>query len=69
MDKYTDIRKRFEESADRENAVKMAKYMRDLFKFYGIPTPVRKKLCRDILREEKKNGNRGLEIPRSVLCG
>lgn len=54
MDKYTRIRQRFEENADRENAVKMAKYMRDLFKFYGIPTPVRKKLCRDILREEKK---------------
>ena len=54
MDKYTDIRKRFEESADRENAVKMAKYMRNLFSFYGIPTPRRKKLYRDILKEEKK---------------
>lgn len=54
MDKYTEIRKRFEESADRENAVKMAKYMRNLFSFYGIPTPKRKKLYRDILKEEKK---------------
>ena len=54
MDKYTDIRKKFEESADRENAVKMAKYMRNLFSFYGIPTPRRKKLYRDILKEEKK---------------
>ena len=54
MDKYTEIRKRFEESADRENAVKMAKYMRNLFSFYGIPTPRRKKLYRDILKEEKK---------------
>ncbi len=54
MDKYTEIRKRFEESADRENAVKMAKYMRNLFSFYGIPTPKRKKLYCDILKQEKK---------------
>ena len=37
MDKYAEIRNRFEESADQENAVKMAKYMRNLFSFYGIP--------------------------------
>ena len=54
MDKYAEIRNRFEESADQENAVKMAKYMRNLFSFYGIPTPKRKKLYRDILKEEKK---------------
>lgn len=34
--------------------MKMAKYMRNLFPFYGIPTPKRKKLYRDILKEEKK---------------
>ena len=39
MDKYAEIRNRFEESADQENAVRMAKYMRNLFSFYGIPTP------------------------------
>lgn len=54
MDKYAEIRNRFEESADQENAVNMAKYMRNLFSFYGIPTPKRKKLYRDILKEEKK---------------
>lgn len=54
MDKYAEIRNRFEENADQANAVKMAKYMRNLFVFYGIPTPQRKKLYRDILREEKK---------------
>ena len=54
MDKYAEIRNRFEENADQENAVKMAKYMRNLFSFYGIPTPKRKKLYRDILKEEKK---------------
>lgn len=55
MDKYTDVRKRFEENADPENAVKMAKYMRNRFIFYGIPTPKRKKLYRDFLKEEKRN--------------
>lgn len=55
MDKYTEVRKRFEENADPENAVKMAKYMRNRFIFYGIPTPKRKKLYRDFLKEEKRN--------------
>ena len=27
--------------------------MRDLFKFYGIPTPIRKSLYKDLLKEEK----------------
>ena len=53
MDKYTEVRKRFEENADPENAVKMAKYMRN--RFIGIPTPKRKKLYRDFLKEEKRN--------------
>lgn len=54
MDKYSEIRRRFEENEDRENAIKMAKYMRNQFAFYGIPTPKRKKLYRDILKDEKK---------------
>ncbi|WP_374047971.1 DNA alkylation repair protein, partial [uncultured Thomasclavelia sp.] len=29
----------FEQHEDIENARKMAKYMRNLFKFYGIATP------------------------------
>lgn len=55
MDKYTEVRKRFEENADPENAVKMAKYMRNRFIFYGIPTPKRKKLYGDFLKGEGKN--------------
>lgn len=56
MSKYSQIRTRFEENRDEENAIKMAKYMRDLFVFHGIPTPKRKRLCSDILKAEKKNG-------------
>ena len=44
MDKYTKIKHLFEQNRDEENAVKMSKYMRDLFKFYGLATPIRKSL-------------------------
>ena len=59
MSKYTQIKARFEENQNPENAVKMAKYMKNLFPFYGIPTPQRKKLYRDFLKEEKKKGEVG----------
>lgn len=44
MDKYLEIKKLFEQNEDKENAIAMAKYMRNLFEFYGIPTPKRKAL-------------------------
>ena len=47
MNKYTELKRIFEENQDPENAVKMGKYMRNLFIFYGIPTPKRKKLYRE----------------------
>lgn len=56
MDKYTKIKVEFEKNQNPENAVKMAKYMKNLFPFYGIPTPQRKKLYRNFLKEEKKKG-------------
>ena len=55
MDKYLEIKKLFEEQSDEENAISMSKYMRNLFKFYGIPTPKRKAIYKDFLKEEKKN--------------
>lgn len=54
MDKYLKIKKLFERQADKENAIAMSKYMRNLFKFYGIPTPKRKAIYKDFLKEEKK---------------
>lgn len=56
MEKYLAVKKRFEEQEDRENAVKMSRYMRELFPFYGLPTPKRRALYRDFLRQEKKAG-------------
>lgn len=56
MDKYEELKRKFEESKDKENAISMAKYMRNLFSFYGIPTPKRKAVYKTLLREEKKLG-------------
>ena len=56
MDKYFDIKKRCEEKEDKENAAQMAKYMRNQFVFYGLPTPKRKAVYKDFLKEEKKSG-------------
>lgn len=57
MDKYLNIKSLFEEHEDKENAIKMAKYMKDLFVFYGIPTPQRRSLYKEFLKEEKKKHN------------
>lgn len=54
MDKYEELKRKQEESKDKENAISMAKYMRNLFSFYGIPTPKRKAVYKDFLKEEKK---------------
>ncbi|HIS08126.1 MAG TPA: DNA alkylation repair protein, partial [Candidatus Choladocola avistercoris] len=37
-------------------AAQMAKYMRNQFVFYGLPTPKRKAVYKDFLKEEKKSG-------------
>ena len=55
MDKYLEIKKLFEQNEDKENAIAMAKYMRNLFEFYGLATHKRKKLYKDFLKAEKKN--------------
>ena len=51
---YLEIKLRFEENKDEENAVKMAAYMRNLFSFYGLPAPKRKAVYSDFLKEQKK---------------
>ena len=56
MEKYLAIKKKFEEQEDKENAVKMSKYMKERFPFYGLPTPKRRALYRDFLKHEKKAG-------------
>lgn len=55
MDKYTEIKKKFSQKENKEKALKMSNYMRDLFSFYGLATPQRREVYRDLLKEEKKS--------------
>ncbi len=55
MDKYLDIKNIFEKNANAKDAFFMSKYMRNKFTFYGIKTPLRRKIYRDFLKSEKKN--------------
>lgn len=57
MDKYLELKEKFEANRDDENAVKMAAYMRNLFSFYGLPTPKRKAIYKDFLKSEKRKKN------------
>lgn len=54
MDKYLEIKKIFEAREDKENAIAMSKYMRNLFDFYGLPTPKRKEVYNNFIKSEKK---------------
>lgn len=55
MNKYLLLKQLFERHKDVKNAKKMAKYMRNLFDFYGIASPKRKAIYKDILKQEKIN--------------
>jgi 3-methyladenine DNA glycosylase AlkD len=51
---YPPIFEKFYAAADSNQAVKMSKYIRDLFPFLGIPTPRRKEISKDFLNSVKK---------------
>jgi len=53
IEKYTMIKRGFEAKADHEKAIAMAKYMRNQFVFYGIPTPIRKAVYKELIKKEK----------------
>lgn len=53
MDKYNELKEKFEANRNDENAIKMAAYMRNLFLFYGLPTPKRKSIYKDFLKTKK----------------
>lgn len=44
-----ELRKAFLRNSDPENAVKMSAYMKDQFPFFGIPSPRRKELIRELI--------------------
>lgn len=45
---------RFEQESNPQNALSMAAYMKNHFEFYGIATPQRRKLYKDIIATDKK---------------
>ena len=44
---YLYVKKLYEEHADPETAVPMARYMRDQFRYYGLKSPIRRELVRE----------------------
>ena len=52
---FNDIKKVFEQNENRENAIEMSRYMKDNFKFYGIPSPKRKKISKAFISDAKKS--------------
>lgn len=52
---FNDIKKVFEQNENRENAIEMSRYMKDNFKFYGIPSPKRKEISKAFISDAKKS--------------
>lgn len=55
MKKYIDLKKKFEENKNPNVAAQMEAYMRNKFKFYGLKTPDRRVLYKEIMVKEKKS--------------
>lgn len=53
--KFQKIKKIFEDYEDPKNAISMSSYMKNKFHFFGIATPLRKKLYKHFLKEENEN--------------
>lgn len=53
MTKYEMLKNIFENNKNEDVAISMSKYMRDKFEFYGIPSPIRKKITKDFIKELK----------------
>lgn len=47
----------FEQHADFEKATQMSAYMKNKFPFYGIQTPLRRKLYAEVIKSDKKKGH------------
>ena len=53
---YQEVFALLRDHADPDRAVQMSAYMRDMFPYLGIQTPVRRKLTREFLKAAKKTG-------------
>lgn len=54
MNKFDEIKRAFKQLRNPEKAKQMSAYMRDKFKFYGIPAPARRGVYKSFLQVEKK---------------
>lgn len=54
MDRYLELKRVFQEHRNHDIALKMSAYMQHLFKFYGLPAPIRKSLYKKFLKNEKQ---------------
>ena len=48
------LKKNFEKRANEDNAIQMAKYLRNQFVFYGLKSPARRDAYHQILKDKKK---------------
>lgn len=55
MDKFVFIKDKFEQIEDKNKAESMEKYMRNQFRFYGVPSPKRREVYKEFIKEEKMN--------------
>lgn len=55
MDKFVFIKDKFEQIEDENKAESMEKYMRNQFRFYGVPSPKRREVYKEFIKEEKMN--------------
>lgn len=62
---YKDLFNEMEKLADQKQAIKMSKYMKDNFKFLGLPKPVLSKFIKPYLKESK---NYPLDFNFIELC-
>ena len=51
---FKDIKRIFELNEDKDNAISMSRYMKNNFKFYGIPSPKRKEIEKSFINSAKK---------------
>lgn len=54
MTKFEIIKDKFESYMDEDNAKSMSDYMKNKFEFYGIPSPLRKIITKDFIKEASK---------------
>jgi 3-methyladenine DNA glycosylase AlkD len=62
INRYNTLKQHFEELADNKQATQMAAYMRNQFKFFGIPAAERKIIFKDIISCDKKSGKIDWEL-------